>query len=174
MSVLDVENLSVKLGGQLILEEISLAVNRAEIVAAIGPNGAGKTTLATELAARLDAAHFNADTVRQQYNDWDFTMQGRLRQAQRMRQLCDQALAHSAYAIADFVCPTPQTREIFQAHFVIWLNTLDDSAYGDTNDLFVPPARTDYRQDRLMDISTVVDRLVPLIEQKMTTAGQFR
>jgi adenylylsulfate kinase len=116
----------------------------------MGLPGAGKTTLAVQLAQRLAAAHFNADSVRQQFNDWDFTVKGRMRQAQRMRQLCD------------------------QAHFVIWLNTLDDSAYGDTNDLFVPPARTDYRQDRLMDISTVVDRLVPLIEQKMTTAGQFR
>ena len=138
----------------------------------MGLPGAGKTTLAVQLAQRLTAAHFNADSVRQQFNDWDFTVRGRERQAQRMRHLCDQALAHSAYAIADFVCPTPQTREIFQAHFVIWLNTLDDSAYGDTNDLFVPPARTDYRQDRLMDISTVVDRLVPLIEQRQSKLSE--
>jgi adenylylsulfate kinase len=140
----------------------------------MGLPGAGKTTLATELAARLDAAHFNADTVRQQYNDWDFTMQGRLRQAQRMRQLCDQALEHNRYAIADFICPTPAARHLFDPQFVIWVNTVDEGVYANTNSLFAPPDRLDYRVDRFHNVSDLVDILIPLIEQKQSKLLQVQ
>jgi zinc transport system ATP-binding protein len=40
-----IENLSVRLGNQLILEDVNLHVNCREILAIVGPNGAGKSTL---------------------------------------------------------------------------------------------------------------------------------
>lgn len=43
--VLDVNNVSVEIGGTRIIEDISMRVERGSTVAIIGPNGAGKTTL---------------------------------------------------------------------------------------------------------------------------------
>ncbi|NPA52261.1 MAG: metal ABC transporter ATP-binding protein [Aquificae bacterium] len=43
--ILKVENLTVKIGNKIVLENINLSVNKGEIVAILGPNGGGKTTL---------------------------------------------------------------------------------------------------------------------------------
>jgi len=86
----------------------------------MGLPGSGKTTLAESLAHELDCDHFNADKVREQFNDWDFTAEGRLRQARRMRELADK----TDLAICDFVCPLPEMREIFGADVVIWMDTI--------------------------------------------------
>ena len=138
----------------------------------MGLPGAGKTTLASQLALDIGAAYFNADAVRQQFADWDFTSAGRIRQAQRMRMLCDLALDHTAYAIADFVCPTSVTRQIFQPDFVIWINTLDDSIYADTNDLFEPPARPDYRVDRRQPVIHMVAAIRSLLDKNLPKSAQ--
>lgn len=45
MPILSVKKLSVSLGGQKILEDISFEVEKGESLAIIGPNGAGKTVL---------------------------------------------------------------------------------------------------------------------------------
>jgi ABC-type Mn2+/Zn2+ transport system ATPase subunit len=44
-TVLDVNNVSVEIGGARLIENITLQVERGSTVAIIGPNGAGKTTL---------------------------------------------------------------------------------------------------------------------------------
>ena len=58
-----------------------------------GLPGSGKTTLATYLIDLLgeDTVWYNADEVRKANNDWDFTDEGRLRQAERMRDLMNEA-----------------------------------------------------------------------------------
>ncbi len=45
MSVLDVKELSVRLGGRRVLHDVSLSVEAGDFLGLIGPNGAGKTTL---------------------------------------------------------------------------------------------------------------------------------
>src|SRR5262245_18200515 len=45
MAELDVEDLSLAFGGLKVLQQVSLAVGPAELVALIGPNGAGKTSV---------------------------------------------------------------------------------------------------------------------------------
>ena len=54
------------------------------IILIMGLPGSGKTTLANELAPMLNAKRLNADEVRKEANDWDFSEEGRKRQAKRM------------------------------------------------------------------------------------------
>lgn len=98
------------------------------------PNS-GKTTLARKLQEELKWSWFNADEVRKQFNDWDFSPEGRLRQADRMKKLCSQY----KFSIADFVAPTKEIRDIFNPDFTIWMNTIQESPYEDTNKVFEIP-----------------------------------
>jgi adenylylsulfate kinase len=109
----------------------------------MGLPGSGKTTLANLLSKRLQADWFNADEVRKQNEDWDFSITGRIRQSERMRALCDASTKE--FAIADFVCPLPEMRENFSAHWTIWLDTIQESRYTDTNKAFNPPSSYDFR-----------------------------
>lgn len=109
----------------------------------MGLPGSGKTTLAKELQKKLNAVWFNADDVRKQYNDWDFTIEGRLRQAKRLKDLADRSTEQ--YTICDFVCPLPEMRTIFNADFTIWMDTITSGRYKDTNKMFVVPEKYDIR-----------------------------
>jgi shikimate kinase len=112
----------------------------------MGLPGAGKTTLAEALARELQCAHFNADEIRKEINkDLGFSVKDRLEQARRMGVLCDIVSRHGAYVIADFVCPTPETREAFNADFTIWVDRIQEGRFEDTNKLFVPPEKYDAR-----------------------------
>ena len=44
-----------------------------KIILIMGLPGAGKTTLADELAKKIKAKRLNADVVRKEANDWDFS-----------------------------------------------------------------------------------------------------
>lgn len=103
----------------------------------MGLPGSGKTTLAKELVPKLNAIWFNADEVRQQFNDWDFSKKGRLRQARRMRNLSDMSLAK--YVVVDFVAPLQEMRDIFDAQYVIWVDTIKAGRFKNTNLTFSPP-----------------------------------
>ena len=109
----------------------------------MGLPGAGKTTLARALQKRLNCAWFNADEIRARYNDWDFSLEGRIRQSQRMRILADDS--NNEYAIADFVAPLKQMRDIYAADYVIWMDTISAGRFEDTNQVFEPPETYDLR-----------------------------
>ena len=112
----------------------------------MGLPGAGKTTLARELAPLLSAVLFNADEVRKNINrDLGFSAGDRVEQARRMAWLCDRVTEAGHTAIADFICPTPETREAFGAAFIVWLDRINAGRYADTNQLFVPPEYFDIR-----------------------------
>jgi adenylylsulfate kinase len=115
----------------------------------MGLPGAGKTTLARHLAPRLNAVHYNADDVRANVNrDLGFSESDRVEHARRMGWLCDQVVKAGCFTLADFICPTPGTREAFfegGPGFVIWMDRIQAGAYEDTNRLFVPPDHYDLR-----------------------------
>lgn len=109
----------------------------------MGLPGAGKTELSTQLAIVLKAVHFNADAVRANLNkDLGFSIEDRIEQARRMGFLCDTVHTAGYIAIADFVCPTEETRNAFGDAYIIWVNRIDSGRFSDTNLLFQPPTNS--------------------------------
>ena len=86
---------------------------------------------------------FNADDIRKQFNDWDFSKEGRIRQSLRMFEFAMKCKGD--YVICDFVAPLPEMRHNFKADWTIWMDTIDAGRYEDTNKMFVPPEIYDFR-----------------------------
>lgn len=111
-----------------------------------GLPGAGKTWLAERLVKHLDnCAWYNADTVRQSANDWDFSPEGRLRQANRMRTIADFEKSSGRWVICDFIAPTENTRKQFDPDITIWVNTIQEGRFEDTNKMFEIPDQVNYK-----------------------------
>ena len=108
----------------------------AKKILIMGLPDSGKTTLAKLLAPMFNAVLLNADEVRKEANDWDFSEMGRSIQANRMKRLADEAIQSNRNVVADFVCPTEHTREDFDADYIIWMATIKESKYEDTNKMF--------------------------------------
>ena len=109
-----------------------------------GLPGSGKTTLAEPFAKEIGGVWINADEVRERYHDWDFSPEGRIRQAERMRYLADGVVSAGKIAVADFVAPTFLTRIKYKADFEVWMDTIEKSRYEDTNVMFEKPLEWDY------------------------------
>tara|TARA_Y100000817_G_C16569100_1_gene416746 strand:- start:110 stop:499 length:390 start_codon:yes stop_codon:yes gene_type:complete len=109
----------------------------------MGLPGSGKTTLASELAPLINAKRINADEVRKNANDWDFSEEGRTRQAKRMADLAQKIKEQGNHVVADFICPTPKARSLFPADYVVWVDTIKKGRFDDTNQMFVKPEKYD-------------------------------
>ena len=112
----------------------------------MGLPGSGKTTLAGELVSLLNAKRkfskwINNDEVRKTANDWDFSEKGRVRQAKRMADLAEKYKQEGILVVCDFICPTHETRKLFDADIIIWMDTVNKCQFEDTNELFVPPEK---------------------------------
>jgi len=135
----------------------------AQRILIMGLPGSGKTTLATALKKYLEAngeisygralpeplntncqvTWFNADDIRRKYNDWDFSNDGRIRQSLRMFQFSMES--GGEYVICDFVAPLVEMRNNFKADWTIWMDTIREGRYADTNALFQEPEHYDFR-----------------------------
>jgi hypothetical protein len=116
----------------------------------MGLPGAGKTTLGVALKDYLEQSDnttkvnwFNADDIRKQFNDWDFSHEGRIRQSLRMSELAVQCSGD--YVICDFVAPLTEMRDNFVADWTVWVDTIDKGRFEDTNQIFTPPNSYDFR-----------------------------
>lgn len=109
-----------------------------------GLPGSGKSTLAKPFAELVGGIWLNADQIRTEYNDWDFSVEGRIRQAIRMRYLADGVVKAGKVAVADFICPTEKARQEFSADFTVWMDTIHSGRYEDTNQLFERLEHYDY------------------------------
>ena len=132
----------------------------------MGLPGSGKTTLASKLVPLLKAKWINNDEARKAVNDWDFSEKGRLRQAKRMADLVEKYKKEGRYdyVITDYICPTPKTRAIFNADYVIWVDTIAKGRFEDTNKMFVKPKKFDFRvttQNAELWAYQIADQLIP-------------
>ena len=115
-----------------------------KIILIMGLPGSGKTTLANELVPLLKAKWLNADEVRKEADDWDFSSEGRIRQAKRMWTKAIEFKNQGNHVVADFVCPTPAARSLFPADFLVWVDTIKEGRFDDTNKMFVKPDKYDF------------------------------
>ena len=113
-------------------------------VLVMGLPGSGKSYLSSILASLLNGVWLNADQVREEADDWDFSLEGRLRQAKRMKKLSLEHVSAGKHVVADFICPNHSTRSIFSADFIVFMNTIKSGRYKDTNEIFVPPEKPDF------------------------------
>ena len=125
----------------------------------MGLPGSGKTYLAERLQPLINAAWYNADKVREMANDWDFSPDGRIRQSKRMKNLADFEKENNRIVICDFVCPTKETRDNFDPDVVVWMDTIKEGRYEDTNKMFEEPDNvnfhiTEMNDENHKDIST--------------------
>lgn len=117
-------------------------------VLVMGLPGAGKTTLSVQLKQFLEANNksvewLNADEIRTQFNDWDFSIKGRLRQSLRMKLLSDQSQAD--FCFVDMVAPLVEMRTTLQPDWLVWMDTIQSGRFEDTNAMFNPPSQYDFR-----------------------------
>ncbi len=111
----------------------------------MGLPGSGKTTLAKLLSPMFNAVYINGDEVRKDADDWDFTAEGRNRQSLRMWTLAEEAIDANRTVVADFICPTEETRKQFGADYTVWMDTIKEGKYEDTNKMFEAPSKYDFK-----------------------------
>ena len=115
-----------------------------KIILIMGLPGSGKTTLAGELAPMLNAKRLNADEVRKEANDWDFSEEGRKRQAKRMSDFALK-LKNKDLMLQQILYVQHLKREVyFPADYVIWVDTIKKGRFDDTNKMFIKPDKFDF------------------------------
>tara|TARA_R110000822_G_scaffold95919_4_gene218820 strand:- start:2903 stop:3310 length:408 start_codon:yes stop_codon:yes gene_type:complete len=124
-----------------------------------GLPGSGKSTFCKKLV-RGTMDYYNADAIRKQFNDWDFSEEGRKRQAMRMLSLTTESKMNMKHSVADFIAPFDKNRQSYDIQ--IWMNTIKEGRFEDTNKVFEKPTKcdfeiTDYNYEET--IKDIYDRL---------------
>ena len=132
----------------------------------MGRCGASNTRLAAELLEELHkngpAEHLSSEEIRKEFNDSDYSEDGEVRTAQRMRMIADRYVDNGWPVICDLICPTPYTRLIIDADITVWLDTVMTE-----QDLFIEPTEDEYTLKVIDDntsCAAVIADLVNILE----------
>lgn len=118
----------------------------------MGLSGSGKSYISERLRDHLDCVWLNADMLRNMTGDWDFSYEGRIRQAKRMKHYSDFELEfNKSIVICDFICALEDMRSILNPEYIIWLDTVKSSKYKDTDEIFEPPSLIDSKIDKFLN-----------------------
>jgi adenylylsulfate kinase len=141
-----------------------MQTNRVIKILIMGLPGSGKTTLAEALSKELSAIHLNADEMRNNvWTDLTFEYKDRLTQSKRMSALSDLLNKQGHSTIADFVCPTEETRMVFGKAFIIFVDRIEYSKYEDTNKLFERPTNCNVH----IQYGLTLDEQLTMIKEKI-------
>lgn len=143
---------------------------KPKTILVFGLPGAGKTYFASKLAATLGIVHINNDAVRNHYNDWDFSEEGRLRQAKRMRQFADEYMRHNQSVVLDFVCPKQKYRDIIKADIEVYANRTPVRDFPDTTAMFEEPDYGCYIIYDSTDVKSMIRQIVSDLQEFDNTA----
>ena len=121
----------------------------------MGLPGSGKTWLGERLGKHFGIPYWDGDDVRRIYNDWEFSQRGREQQALRMRRLAEV----DSISISGFICPLPGYRSFFFPDKLIFMDTIKESEYENTNKLFKPPHKYDLRITKWIDENQLFNSL---------------
>ena len=128
----------------------------------------GKTTLGKKITDALSNSvvrHYDADTVREDWDDWAFDQNGRHRQAIRMRALAKLNSKYGIATIIDFVCPFNRFRNDEMWDVTIFMDTVSSSPYPDTDKIFERPNKEPtYTIDSWDEVDGIVDEIVEQIQ----------
>ena len=113
-----------------------------KMILVMGLSGSGKTAFAEMIVKEFDKREipvtwFNADEIREEFDDWDFSDDGRSRAAKRMRDLVD--ASETEYNVVDMIAGTLKQRLLLKADYVVWMDTIENSQYEDTDAVFAKP-----------------------------------
>ncbi len=120
-----------------------MIIKKKIIILIMGLPGSGKTTLAKELKKKLKAAWINADKIRKKYNNWDFSKNGVIKQARRMKKISK--ISKKKITIVDFVCPYEKGRKIFKPDYLIWMDTVKKGRFSTFDKSFEKPKRFNFK-----------------------------
>ena len=63
----------------------------------------------------------------------------------RMWTYAEEAVDANRTVVADFVCPTEETRKQFAADYTVWMDTIKEGRFEDTNKMFEKPSKYDFK-----------------------------
>jgi adenylylsulfate kinase len=62
-----------------------------------------------------------------------------------MWSFAEEAVDANRTVVADFICPTEATMKEFDADYTVWVDTIKEGRFEDTNKVFQEPEKYDFR-----------------------------
>ena len=75
-------------------------------------------------------------------------------------------MSNGKHVVADFICPTEKTRKDFNPDIIIFMDTIKEGRFDDTNKMFVPPKNYDFivkQKNAEVEVKKIIDKLNDLL-----------